>query len=308
MVNRFDGSLVVIHRGVELFRSEDFGWRNFRRDVPLLRTALEAAGLVWPEKYDKPDAWPDVQWPPLRKRRTRKKAKPPATGRLPHGTPHDGCRPTHPSGCPRCGQTPAGIIRDRIYWTLRGFVMNRDWDDHETERPAAVAYHRRAGDPKTVSVTVTATAIRVGERTHDAEASWDYDLRTVGVVEAIAKVRELTGVKPFCSFKPGVNPAYAWEPVIFSGGRKRGRELPTLRDWVSANITLRKGLSGSKPEAFSAWLFELLGLRPGDTFHDLFPGSGAVTAAWNKYAGLPEGTPAAFPTILPPPAKLKTGS
>lgn len=121
------------------------------------------------------------------------------------------------------------------------------------------------------------------------------------------KVRVGAWVKPFCSFKVGVNPAYAWEPVIFTGGRKRGRELPTLRDWVSANITLKKGLSGSKPEAFSTWLFELMGLRPGDTFHDLFPGSGAVTAAWNKFAGLPEGTPAAFPTILPPPAKLNAG-
>src|SRR5205823_3197858 len=25
-------------------------------------------------------------------------------------------------------------------------------------------------------------------------------------------------VKPFCVYKPGVNPAYAWEPVIWRGG------------------------------------------------------------------------------------------
>lgn len=68
MVNRYDGSLVVIHRGKELFRSEDFGWRNFNRDIPRLRAALEQAGLVWPPKYDRASAWPDVQWPPLKKR------------------------------------------------------------------------------------------------------------------------------------------------------------------------------------------------------------------------------------------------
>lgn len=30
-------------------------------------------------------------------------------------------------------------------------------------------------------------------------------------------------VKPFCAFKPNVNPAYAWEPVFFRGG---GTENP----------------------------------------------------------------------------------
>lgn len=89
-------------------------------------------------------------------------------------------------------------------------------------------------------------------------------------------------VKPFCSFKPGVNPAYAWEPVIFWGGRKRGRELPTVRDFISANITLERGIHGAKPTAFCYWIFEILGMQPQDEFDDLFYGSGAVTKAW-KY-------------------------
>ena len=87
-------------------------------------------------------------------------------------------------------------------------------------------------------------------------------------------------VKPFASFKPGVNPAYAWEPVIFYGARKRDRKDLTVRDWVSCPITLQKGVHGAKPEAFCLWLFELLGLLPDDEFHDLFPGSGSVTRAW----------------------------
>jgi len=89
-------------------------------------------------------------------------------------------------------------------------------------------------------------------------------------------------VKPFCVFKPGVNPAYAWEPLIFRGGRKRTRLEPTERDWVLANITLRKGLSGAKPQAFSEWVFRLLGACRGDELVDLFPGTGAVTTAWQE--------------------------
>jgi hypothetical protein len=97
-------------------------------------------------------------------------------------------------------------------------------------------------------------------------------------------VRIAAWVKPFASFKPGVNPAYAWEPVIFYGGRKRDRREYTVRDWCAASITLRRGFTGAKPEEFCFWLFDLMGLRPGDEFVDLFPGSGAVTRAWDAYS------------------------
>jgi hypothetical protein len=90
-------------------------------------------------------------------------------------------------------------------------------------------------------------------------------------------------VKPFCIFKPGVNPAYAWEPVIFYSPRKRTRAQPTARDWISANVTLRRGLTGVKPDAFCSWLFEALNIQAGDRFSDLYPGSGAVRRAWRKY-------------------------
>lgn len=94
-------------------------------------------------------------------------------------------------------------------------------------------------------------------------------------------------VKPFCSFKKNVNPAYAWEPVIFRGIRKRGtgKHIETERDWCAESITLRKGLSGVKPLGFCYWLFDLVGLKPEDEFHDLFPGSGAVTKAWEMWRG-----------------------
>ena len=91
-------------------------------------------------------------------------------------------------------------------------------------------------------------------------------------------------VKPFCIFKPNVNPAYAWEPVIFRGERKkRSRQESTVRDWVSASITLKKGIVGAKPQEFCGWLFELLGMNTKDTFDDLYPGTGIVTKCWNTW-------------------------
>lgn len=86
-------------------------------------------------------------------------------------------------------------------------------------------------------------------------------------------------VKPFAVFKPNVNPAYTWEPVIWRGGRKRTREQPTTRDWIAEGITLKRGLTGAKPRAFGLWLLDLLNVQPGDTVEDLFPGSGAIQAA-----------------------------
>lgn len=96
-------------------------------------------------------------------------------------------------------------------------------------------------------------------------------------------VRVMAWVKPFCAFKVNVNPAYAWEPVIVRGGRRRTREQPTLRDWFSHVITLRKGLCGVKPEKVCHWLFGVMNLRPGDTLDDLYPGSGAVGVAWQTW-------------------------
>lgn len=87
-------------------------------------------------------------------------------------------------------------------------------------------------------------------------------------------------VKPFCSFKPNVRRAYAWEPVLWRGGR----EPPTtVRDFCAANITLKRGLAGAKPILFGHWIFNLLGMETTDEFVDLFPGTGAMTEAWEDW-------------------------
>lgn len=105
------------------------------------------------------------------------------------------------------------------------------------------------------------------------------------------RLRVSPWVKPFCSFKPGVNPAFAWEPVIWWSSRPRTREQQTVRDWVSANITLKTGLAGAKPHAFNFWLFELLNLQPDDKFVDIYPGTGRVAEAWTRYTEYLRGTP-----------------
>jgi hypothetical protein len=91
-------------------------------------------------------------------------------------------------------------------------------------------------------------------------------------------------VKGFAAFKKNVSVAYAWEPVIIKPARKPvvSKRL-VMRDWIQESITLRKGLTGAKPEAVCHWAFELMGAHPDDELHDLFPGTGAVTKAWETW-------------------------
>ncbi len=99
--------------------------------------------------------------------------------------------------------------------------------------------------------------------------------------------RVMAWVKPFAAFKRNVSVAYAWEPVIVKACRKpvvTGRIV--MRDWVSCSITLKRGLVGAKPEAVARWAFEMLGAQPDDELHDLYPGTGAITKAWDSWSRL----------------------
>ncbi len=69
-----------------------------------------------------------------------------------------------------------------------------------------------------------------------------------------------------------------WEPLIVVVGRRR---RPGVRDWLRAHPARKGGdLPGRKPLAFCAWLFDCLGMLPGDDLVDLFPGTGIVSRAW----------------------------
>lgn len=113
----------------------------------------------------------------------------------------------------------------------------------------------------------------------------------------LAPLVEATGarwcswVKGFAAFKRNVSVAYAWEPVIIKAARKpvvAGRQVMRdwvreAPDWIEESITLKRGLTGAKPERVCHWAFELVGAQPGDDLHDIFPGTGAVQRAWDTW-------------------------
>lgn len=103
-----------------------------------------------------------------------------------------------------------------------------------------------------------------------------------------ADARLAAWVKPFASFKKNVTRAWTWEPIILWGGRQIPITQNTVRDWIEApaiaeSITLRRGFTGAKPAAVTHWIFDWLNMESGDEFFDLFPGSGAVTAAYRDW-------------------------
>lgn len=95
--------------------------------------------------------------------------------------------------------------------------------------------------------------------------------------------RILVWVKPQTVWRP-VDVQWAWEPILICGGRPRdGRGY--LRDWIECNPREGNRFVGSKPYAVCRFIFEALGAEPDDEFADLYPGSGAVMEAWNKWCG-----------------------
>lgn len=101
------------------------------------------------------------------------------------------------------------------------------------------------------------------------------------------KARVAAWAKSFCAFKKGVRPAYAWEPVIFFGGRNPSNGHPhpppplngkqtTPKDFIVEPITLKKGLTGAKPEKVCEWILDLLNVQSGDEVVDLFTGTGIM--------------------------------
>lgn len=96
--------------------------------------------------------------------------------------------------------------------------------------------------------------------------------------------RVMAWVKPFAAFKRNVPLAYAREPVLVKACRKpvvSGGIV--MRDWIAEGITMRRGLTGAKPEAVCVWAFHVVGAEPGDDLVDLFPGTGAVSSAWRSW-------------------------
>ncbi len=85
----------------------------------------------------------------------------------------------------------------------------------------------------------------------------------------------------------GDNRMYSWEPVILCD-TPNPRTPTRIHCEVNADqYTFRAKrdgyVVGAKPRGFCYWLFDAMGLGPGDELVDLFPGSGAVGEAWQAW-------------------------
>jgi hypothetical protein len=97
----------------------------------------------------------------------------------------------------------------------------------------------------------------------------------------------------------------AWEPVILWGGRRLlfGVRGDGVTDFLFTRrprrrVTLPGAVIGMKRPEVIRWIFELLGAGEGDTFDDLYPGSGMVGRCWQDYCSP---APAGTDTRLPGP-------
>lgn len=85
----------------------------------------------------------------------------------------------------------------------------------------------------------------------------------------------------------------SWEPVLFYVPTERchRRSGLVIRDVLSAAVR-PQGFLGSKPPEWTRWVLAMLGYDPGlDELDDLFPGSGAVSAAAAGLLALPAPEP-----------------
>lgn len=92
------------------------------------------------------------------------------------------------------------------------------------------------------------------------------------------------GERPTVAF----HPLSAWEPVVYCGGRARKvlpdrRRTDALVAFSRPRRTETNPVIGAKPAAFCYWMFDLLGLLPGDELVDLFPGTGGVSRAFKLF-------------------------
>lgn len=81
---------------------------------------------------------------------------------------------------------------------------------------------------------------------------------------------------------------YAWEPVIVAPARPNQKVKNVIAHHSPMGFhSTRYGddtFPGKKPDAFSVWVFSLLGAQEDDEFVDMFPGSGSVGRAWDAWS------------------------
>ena len=120
--------------------------------------------------------------------------------------------------------------------------------------------------------------------------AWAYSMTSTSLVILAPHVpngsRFAAWVKPFAAWRPNHRVQYTWEPIVFKTHQSKGdKEIPSVRDHISCNIAMKKGLQGAKPDGFNDYVLELLGWQPGDTVDDLFPGTNGLSEAVKRMEG-----------------------
>jgi hypothetical protein len=79
----------------------------------------------------------------------------------------------------------------------------------------------------------------------------------------------------------------SYEALFVAGGRMRREPSTEALDDVlvyqGRHSAFPGAMIGMKPPAFAEWMFRLLGAAQGDALDDLFPGSGAIGVAWERF-------------------------
>lgn len=83
------------------------------------------------------------------------------------------------------------------------------------------------------------------------------------------------------------HPYPSWEPVICvpargkSAPQKVAAHLATSK--LSGSLVEERPFPGVKPPAFCEWVIRCMGAEPTDALDDLFPGTGSMTRAWERF-------------------------
>lgn len=213
----------------------------------------------------------------------------------------DGSRHDAPMSCAWCnGAIPKGARRDALYCSKlhrQAAFRFRERRAELAARPvrARTAMRMAYADPPYPGL---ARRFYAGESSYAGEVDHRELCKRLGTYDGFAlstgafALRDLLPLCPegarVCPWVKPLRPSPrtyglhgAWEPVIVVPGR---RLAGGVRDWLYAAPARLGGstLPGRKPLAFVAWVFDALGLLPGDTLDDLYPGSGVVSAAWRE--------------------------
>ena len=111
-------------------------------------------------------------------------------------------------------------------------------------------------------------------------------------VESLPYILSLTGPRRVASWVRGARtsrargPVSSWEAVIYQPARSvvANQVADSLVYHAHPRRTDPGRVMGSKPAPYWSWIFGLLTARSGDTFDDIFPGSGRGTDAWAQFA------------------------